>query len=393
MILKNKIIKYSIINGFLISPLLFFPMIICEMINNKKYAYFLFTIFLSLLAYLIPPKGDLYRYWMFYNWCVDCDFVDIWGTWSLDFVLYFILFVFAKLGINFSFIQFLLVFVETNILIYLIRCITKERVLLNDFVYFESIITFLFLSGFWFNFETARFYLALHFFIFGLYCLFNKMNLGVIFFVLSIITHFSFSIFILIYVISLFIYKYINRINIILFVLFVNFFLGCLKDFDYLADMPIVSHYLFNRSNYLENNSFLLFFFVVILSVFPLWILISYYFLNNNRDKKTKIVLVFISVTFSLSQYVDIFIRFSIVTLYISMLVYLMNFKNNIAFRKWSRLLFLSSIIALTSCSLIQYRTLQISRLYFLLTPFPVSLYNKYDIHWIDDNYDNGCVI
>ena len=115
---------------FLMSPLAAFPFIVWEISRERRGATYLMALFMAVFAFLFPPIGDLSHHNMIYfQW--DSYSVDDFLMWlsrlgKMDKLIWFLSFIFRKIGINFAFIRFLCLLVEFSVFSWI-----YERFVLN----------------------------------------------------------------------------------------------------------------------------------------------------------------------------------------------------------------------------------------------------------------------
>ena len=121
---KIKNIAFCICLIFILHPLLCLPLIIIEVYNKRHYALILLGCFMGLCAMLWPPTGDLYRHTMDYFDYIDKDEFEL-KLGQFDFILYYLSYVFANLGINFELVRFLFVFLSYMIVFFIFEDMGK----------------------------------------------------------------------------------------------------------------------------------------------------------------------------------------------------------------------------------------------------------------------------
>lgn len=381
--------------GFLLSPLLFLPILIIEMINKKRYAYYLFVMFMALVAYLCPPKGDLYRYWLFYQTYEGLStYLDIFDTYIFDILLYSILYYFTKLGINFSWIQFGGIVIHYLSLILVLKGIMKNTRCSK--IYFLLLISILFIFGFWSVFEVWRFYIAASMFSVGCYYVINKLFAkSIFFFIIACLAHFSFVIFVTIFFLVIIFKKYINRKGFILAFLFVAPLLTYIINifFNLESDKAV---YITEQSDYLQETSPLLNFFYKVMLKLPLLYLGGYIILCYKCNTiYTKVALSFLFLTIISIPFGDIHGRLAIISTFLCFITFVSMIEDmNVSSKLLAtQLLTVFCIITFLSSSLINYRAIILGRYSQLFLPYPIALFNNYDENWIDKHFDDGNII
>lgn len=190
---------------FILFPLYSLPIVWLGILRRKGMSIFLLCIFMGLFAYLFPPIGDIYRYKLLYYQYQYLTFEDfcLWElSFKFDFVFYILIWVFAKLGLPYELLNFVFAFTAYRVVFKMFNYLTQWNQNLHDhknYVY-ALIIFFCCINPFLFLY---RFGVALIFFLYGFYLLYCKGNkIGVVYLLLSILTHISYLILVLFVIIS-----------------------------------------------------------------------------------------------------------------------------------------------------------------------------------------------
>lgn len=77
------------------------PIILKEIYEKRYYALKYLTFFMALIAYLWIPSGDLYRFYEHFNELKDLNFYEMVEFCDFDFLMYFLMWIYSKLGLNF----------------------------------------------------------------------------------------------------------------------------------------------------------------------------------------------------------------------------------------------------------------------------------------------------
>lgn len=107
--LSKNAYLFGLISTFLVSPLVSLKFIVDGMRRNERSAYFVFALFMSLIAYMLAPVSDLASYG--YTYCIDKDLS--WNQFAHrylhgeDFIMQTVEWIFARLSIPFAFMRFL----------------------------------------------------------------------------------------------------------------------------------------------------------------------------------------------------------------------------------------------------------------------------------------------
>jgi len=190
---------------FLISPIFSFPLILLELAIGSRLGYFLFSLFIAFFAYLYVPfkSADLYRYYSTFEYFQDIPLSELNSalTNRPDKGIYYLMKIYDTLGLNMQFLVFSVVLLEMSILIYIFRDIIKKykvkldikKHILFFFLYFSSVGLIN-----WY-FTASRFFLSSTIVFYGYYLLYvQRKKIGIIFFFLAPLFHFSTYIFLLI---------------------------------------------------------------------------------------------------------------------------------------------------------------------------------------------------
>lgn len=189
--MKKKDVTLSFL--FLLAPLYSLPVILKRIFDNDKYAFFLFALFMGLLAYLFPPCGDFSRYYLDYEILQNTstsqllDFLRI----RFDYIQPIVLYLLGKYNLNsdysrlfFTLIAYVLlskmyIGIISNNALFQTR---QQRKLAFLAFFLISITTF----SFRFSFSTVLY-------VYGIYSLYYcGKRIGWIFILLSILNHVTF---------------------------------------------------------------------------------------------------------------------------------------------------------------------------------------------------------
>lgn len=394
-IFKCRKLSLIITLGFLLCPLLFLPILIIEMVNKRRYAYYLFTMFMVLVAYLCPPKGDLYRYWLYYQTYEGLTtYLDIFDTYIFDILLYSILYYLTKIGLSFSWIQFSGIVIHYLSLLLLLKGIMGNNRYSN--IYYLLLTSIFFIFGFWSVFEVWRFYIAASMFSLGCYYVINKQyTKGIFVFTIACLSHFSFVIFVTLFFLILIVEKYVSRKMLVFaFLLAVPLLTYIINIFFNIESDKAV--YITEQSDYLQETSPLLNFFYKVMLKLPLLYLGGYVILCYKYDTiYTKVTLSFLFLTIISIPFGDIHGRLAIISTFLCFMTFVAMVKGmNISHRLLAtQLLTVFCVITFISSSLINYRAIILGRYSLLFLPYPIALFNNYDENWIDKHFDDGNII
>lgn len=177
---------------FFISPLLSLPLILYGIYHQKKSAYFFFSLFIGILAWLQIPLADLYHHTLIAEHFSKGSLDSIFNRGDSDFIIYTLSWIILKLGLPYQTVRFLTAFESFFILTIILRymLINSEKVYSQKDAFIRFILLFLFyeliqtVSG-------TRYGVASYNYIFSLHMWFNRKNyFGFILFTLiAVFTH------------------------------------------------------------------------------------------------------------------------------------------------------------------------------------------------------------
>ncbi|MBD5260587.1 MAG: hypothetical protein HDS38_00455 [Bacteroides sp.] len=382
-------IRGSLIFMFILCPIITLPFILMEIYNGRKYAVGLFFTFLCLVAFYLPPFGDLYRYYSF-NFInfKGIKFIDIFEFYITDVIWYAILYLVANLNLSFQ----IALLISSAIQYSIIYFVLKELNIFNDSNRkrrFWIIIGSAIFTGFWITFA-ARFYLGASFFLLSiLYLHKNKKRLALVWMIIAVLTHFSYIIFAIFTHIVLKFKKLITIKSAILFSCIA--YIGVLMIGSYLNTIGFKDSYIENSSNWKESYSITLKLidYVATGAVYLITILFTITHKIYKGQGIYKLGLAFIALSIATIPFPDIFQRTQYIVVLIGWFLFLLN-KNEMS-NGWRQLFLYSSILSFLFSSLIYYRAILLSDKSYLWLPIPLALVeNNYSYEWINKHIDNG---
>ena len=376
---------------FLLSPILSFPLILLEIYNKRKYAIILFILFFSLVAYLFPPSGDLYRYYsLYYINFVGISYLDIFDFYVFDLLWYSILYILANLDLSFQVSTFISIYIQFYIVYYYLKKFQIIEMPISLRRLFLIVSSFLYL-GFWINIE-LRFMLALSLFLVEVYALINHNKKGVIaFFILSSLCHLSFLFFSFLLFIGYVFRKCMNIYTAFAIAIMGNVVVISIGTFlDTLGFAK--AGYITEQSNWAEDLSPLLLFFRIVLRGLPYFILAFFVLFSRSLSEYRKLSLFFLSLSIATLIFPDLNERIRIISTSISWLFFISSI-NSVS--KWAQYLFIgASLVAFFAGSVIANRSLYIGRYDKLFVPYVITICDGgYSDHWIEHRIDNGDVV
>lgn len=202
---------------FLLVPLYSLPFVYKSIINNERYAFYLFAIFMGLIAYLFPPCGDFSRYYNDYDIFKGLPFT-LFLTYiadKFDYLQSMILYLLGYFNLNSDYSRFIYTTISYILLSHIYLDIIKDKEIFRLRRYRRrAFFGFFLLSFVTFAF---RFSFSAILFTYGLFILLHKRKIyGYFFLILSVLNHITFVTFlipVLLHKISLF---KLSRRNLIL---------------------------------------------------------------------------------------------------------------------------------------------------------------------------------
>lgn len=407
-LMKIKYNSLLVFFCFLLYPLGALPLLFIEIYNNKKYAFVLLSLFMGLVAYLIAPTGDLYVHSIEFSDFKDFTFSDFLSIlpFTIDFVYYFIAFIFAKLAIPFGFIRFIFVVLSYLIVFDIFRDVCSSNNNLNKNKKLTTIVFFIcFFQVLFMSVAIGlRFGFSVYLMLYGVYLLFKKNNFkGWFFILLSCFTHFSMIlIFFSILIAKLFKITKLNKTVLFLSLGFaiigtdiLQFIIDLLPLNDFLKEKLIMYITGYWGNSFLEDHSFLyrisrLFNHI---SVYPL---MFFLFITKVKNQLLSIVFVLSILLFILYPITNLFYRFVMIIVPILLISFLLSYDNSKLHSLFLILIFTCSSITFFLGNIYSHkRNLQISYEYKLTyTSFPMIFFSSYDKNWIDDHItSNGDIV
>lgn len=340
--MKNSIKKGTVETyiTFFLSPLFSIPLILLQLKKRDNSVLILVALFFGYLSFLYIPSisNDKAEYYSRYAKYLDYDFGDLINYLKAvsrpDFVFEFIIYFFARLNINIQLMFFFL----TSFTVYSIFAFVKEVVnkYVNGNFYFTIFTTLLIIFSLSFSglLSGIRFYFATGIFIWSIYFLFFQINIrrGVLLFILTLFTHFSFAFFIPAIIL---VYLFPANLNPKIVLGFSLLFLFLPKDFlgSIFGFLQMPESYSNKADSYMNveqvtsENSLILNF------LRNLWLYFAYFYLlffNKNSNNKALLVLMiflsFVNITYSVPL---IFNRYTVVLKILFLTYLLFLYKSN----------------------------------------------------------------
>lgn len=188
---KYILVVYSI---FILSPLLALPFIIYGIYHQYKGCQTALAVFMSLLAFLTAPVGDLFRHTLMYFAMETYSYERFVHTIDFDFIMQFLEYFMAKHNIPFEFLRLAYTFISYSILNYIFNhlisnsdCLYKKSEYFNRYMLtFMSMNFFVLVLGVRYLFATSVFTLGVYYYLCE-----GKKTFALLFVCLSIFIHYS----------------------------------------------------------------------------------------------------------------------------------------------------------------------------------------------------------
>lgn len=387
----RKIVRCAI---FIICPILSLPLLFAECYNNKRYAYWLFALFMGVCSLLlVPPYDDLFRNFKIYTDRIEGvswpDFI-LYLSYNVkfDFFVYLLEWIYQSLGMSFGWVRLTLVFVSYLLFFYLYDSFCKEQYTsIKDrrrcFWMILLIMPFLSIStGLRYGMAACLFsYVFCMWFIFKKYYWWHYLLL-----IMGVFTHFSMLMLVLVLLISSFMPNNMPKAFWwIVFFALVTCSSKCAPLLEYLAISDSWSDYLlkytegrYSDGSYLEGHN--IFFWIPYVARY-LVVLMFFCAICRNvpYNKETKIMYV-------------IFFLFAITVQYHALnkrIDYFFTLLGGLYILKYVgvRKLFFNVLMLYTIFTiLISWRGYTITRWYYLFAPIPIAISMDYDQKWVNEN-------
>lgn len=392
---RNTIIILII---FIFFPALSFPFLIWQIYNNKKYAFVCLAILFGLWSFLMAPIGDMYRYSMDYYIYENLKFEQFRVMLLLknDYFLAFLMYTLSILKLPPDLSRFLYVTIGSLIIFFLFYKICQrlipEEGRNNCFILFIIL-----LLNFKFSSLSFRFVFSCSLYLLGgYYVLVEKKKKGYLLFLLSILNHISFIIFIFPILVVCRLKKFGSK-KITLFLLVLIFtFTGTFVNELLLFLAPnssLIQHALYYTDGvwageFLEDHS-IGYRVLMMINTIPsiiCYFVFYYIFKKNNWSRWIDALLMLVVLT---APYVALKARCQTVT-FLPLLFYIIYHIKDIPLKKRKMvltMLVLSGIIFTGSNLWGSRRELSLSQEYKLFTTNIVEIFNhSYDYNWLREN-------
>ncbi|MCF6351246.1 MAG: EpsG family protein [Flavobacteriaceae bacterium] len=198
---------------FTITPIFTFPLTLIEVVKGSKLGYILFALTLAIFTYIFIPfeSSDLYKYYNTFEYLKDSSLADLKETlaYRADKGMYYLMKLFDLVGLNMQVLVFFVNLFNISCLLYVFRKLSHKQYLSmkNHLFYFILLLTSVGLIGWYVT--ASRFFLSITLVFMGYYFLIiKKKKIGLLFFFIAPIFHFSTIMYMLIAVIPS---SYFNR--------------------------------------------------------------------------------------------------------------------------------------------------------------------------------------
>lgn len=391
-----KIYTVTAVSLFLISPLIALPYIVWGIYRQERSAYFLFSLFLGLLAWLQIPFADLFRHsitaYSYYGKPISYVFEN---NLSSDYFIPIISWLLINNDIPYQLLRFLYVtesfFLMTIVFNYMI--VKSDKVYTNAEVFTRFCILF-----FFFEFIKTtcgvRYGFALYQYIFALHLAFNKQSYvgALLFACLSSLIHVSFAFFIPVSIILYFICTSLKK-SAIIFIVFSSVILAVLSKYGYLLGRR-ADWYFAGGSSTSDNaiNVITIYGFILFVAIrfflLPYMVLAIRYFGKYSYWCRISIVWIGLSIVFITN--LTILARTTFILSALGIFLLLEIESRTIIQQRIINLILWCGIMT-TLFNAVNYRTYIFnSRYQYIAMPLPLILNNQYDKQWILENVDGN---
>lgn len=395
---ENVVVTLS----FIINPLLSLPFVFLGIYNKNNYSFILLIIFLGMLGFLWIPSGDLYRIQNDFELLKTYRFTDV-VSFNFDFIYSYLMFFLGKTSLDFAYLRFSIAVISYSLFFNVARnIITQNQIIVSSRYLSFAAFLIIFLSlGFGGIITGVRFTFAFSIFIYGYYkLLYQRDKKGIIFLVISVLTHFSFLLLIAVLIINKFAKKYMNFSFFILTALFA--LILSTTFFENIIDLlPLDEVLKFHLQNYttghfaleefqLKSMKFRISRLLGHIIIYPA---ILYIILDRKRIYRYSVfVILFIFLLLQWNMNSS-FSRYSIIAVVVFLVEFLTLYNHK---HKYLLTIFFSiSILTYIASIYTVKRELFIGNQFKLaIYPAPLIFLNKYDQSWIQSNIgDNGSII
>lgn len=257
--MKGTLEKYFV---FLLSPFLSIPLILKDIYKRKGNSLVLLACIFGILSYAYIPavtNDKAYYYLLFQNFKFY-DFIDF--TTFLadkpDFIFYFLIFLFAKIGISIQVLFLLLTSITVGTWLYSFNTISNKYNLLNK-EYFLFFMLVLFSFSLPYLLSGTRNYLSFSFvllaFLKGI--IESRKKVGLFFILLSIFIHFSSFLFLPVYLLLVFYPAKQKWYKLFFLISFIFLFIPREFLFDIATNLNLSGVYKTKIEAYLDEEGFI----------------------------------------------------------------------------------------------------------------------------------------
>ena len=395
--MKNRNVE-SVVSSIMFSlyPVLTIPIILKGMAKGKFFAFILFAFFLSFLAYLYPPTGDLYRYALDYYTYKGVDFTDfiMLASLKMDFFFPFILWTLGQFNVPCDFSRLIYVFIS-SVLIFYIFCDSTKEVRQRDSRLYKLLLIFVLLIVDYISFA-YRFSFSAVLFSFGVYSIFitKRFFKGFFFLLIACMNHFAFIPILIIVVFVKFTKYQGNRLFSSILFCFILFFPFNMAS-DILYFIPVGGEVLSHLQVYTEghmvsdflNEHSAKYLIGRYINESRTWLLMLFYLISFKKTHLSGIItiyLVFLSLV-SFSSFMKWRYESALFYILFLYLLYVLQINQSL-FKKRIILFFVVGFICFFSSFWTRRREISISNEYKLLFPTYSILSNEYDEKWMNQN-------
>lgn len=382
---------------FFVSPLLSLPLILYGIYHQKKSAYFFFSVFIGILAWLQIPIADLYQHTLIAEHLSKNSIGAIFDREDSDFIIYGLSWIVLNMGLPYQTVRFLTAFESFFILTLILRymLINSEKLYSQKEAFIRFILLFLFyeliqtVSG-------TRYGVASYNYIFALHMWFNRRNYSgfILFILIAVFTHEAYLYFAPLSLIAIISCR--NRSSAIVIMIicmitilpFINYFsdsLGRRSEFYFAGgkalgeaqqDTTIIGGILFYGCR---------------IFMLPLIYIVLKYF--NRRLMWSRAVLVWSAFLFATIVNLTLIFRFALLIQVIGIFA-LMQIESYYKISRKIITVLITCGVCLSLFNGVNHRTyIYNSRYQYTILPIPLILNYKYEIPWIKYHIKGGTII
>lgn len=384
---------------FVVFPLFSLPAIFKGMYQLNRCAFVLYSLFMGLIGIMAPPVGDLYRYTLDFQFYSDCNWNDFLGILIVkqDIILPLLSWTFGNLGFKADIIRFIFSFSGYYLLTNLFFMIISDNNQLTEKKYRIYILGFFFpllLTAFCY-----RYSLGMILFLNGAYLVFYRQNrrIGWFFWILAILTHFTFIVQVTILCFTRFRFFQWGRFTLLVIILSTLLLdtNPIVQQFLNMLPSEYSTHYMYYvdgywAEEYVEDLTWRGKMLLILTNLVVYICIFVYYRVYNRIDpNKNSIINAMILLALLISPFGSAFARFLSVVMMSIKIVFMRSFDGSYLMIKYIRLLFLVVLFSNIMEVWTYRRQLLIGDFYKLTysTSFNILSHSYSDV-WISNHID-----